>query len=591
MITGLVSRASFKYYQSTFKRRFYAIPNSTCIGLHGVKSPWLQSKCTSRSSFNRRPTGVRFIHRIQGASTRDMAELEDRLYSILGSSVKDPEVEMDLKTLGWLKRGIALSEDGTVQILLRLPTLLHPSLDQLKEETKNAAKNELEKWAIERGIELEAKVNVEAVPSRPASWLVKDEEDQKELESRLGPGLANVAHFVSVYSCKGGVGKSTVAVNLAYELAKMGGRVGLLDLDVYGPSLPVLVKPSDPAVRKSPLGSGMVYPIEHEGVKLLSLGFVSANSGVPGSGQDNGAAVLRGPMAGKVVTQLLKGTHWGDLDVLILDLPPGTGDVQLTICQDIDMSGAVGVTTPSKLAIADARKGIEMFSTMGIPTMAMVENMSYFEVDGVKYFPFGKGFSDFLKEDKAIVGLDAGSICQLPLSEAANEANDSGVPLTISRPSQAKRDLEAFRKLAEAVTKELFRLPYSKRDDHNFVVFEDGKEKFNLSTIQLSKDNDSLLLRIFSEEGALQKRFDPKELRNRDPKTGDVILDSNNSLQIEDDSMVEVYRSASEQKVSSPLVKRVDKKAKVGFEVAWSDGAKFIYSHRAIAKAAGGSLI
>ena len=113
-----------------------------------------------------------------------------------------------------------------------------------------------------------------------------------------------MAHFIGVYSCKGGVGKSTVAVNLAYELAQMGGRIGLLDLDVYGPSLPVLVKPNDPAVRQSPLGTGMVYPIEHKGVKLLSLGFVSANSGVPGSGQDNGAAVLRGPMAGKVVTQL-----------------------------------------------------------------------------------------------------------------------------------------------------------------------------------------------------------------------------------------------------------------------------------------------
>jgi Mrp family chromosome partitioning ATPase len=211
-----------------------------------------------------------------------MAELEDRIYSVVGSTVQDPEFKSDLKTLGWLNRGIAVSKDGTIQILLRLTTLLHPGLDELKQLAKVTAETEIKQWAADKGIDVSVKVNIEAIPSKPVSWLVKDEEDQKDLESRLGPGLASVAHVIGVYSCKGGVGKSTVAVNLAYELARLGGRIGLLDLDVYGPSLPILVNPKDPVVRQSPLGSGMVYPIEHEGVKLLSLGFVSSKVGSSG---------------------------------------------------------------------------------------------------------------------------------------------------------------------------------------------------------------------------------------------------------------------------------------------------------------------
>lgn len=172
-------------------------------------------------------------------------------------------------------------------------------------------------------------------------------------------------------------------------------KVNLIALDFYpttvfvhiithitGPSLPTLVTPSDLAVRRSPLGTNMVYPIEHMGVKLLSLGFVSSKSGVPGASSDinSGAAVMRGPMTSKVVTQLLKGTDWGDLDVLLLDFPPGTGDVQLTVCQQLNLSGAVIVTTPSTLAMVDAVKGVDMFQAMDVPTLALVENMAFFSV-------------------------------------------------------------------------------------------------------------------------------------------------------------------------------------------------------------------
>ncbi|CAJ1931922.1 unnamed protein product [Cylindrotheca closterium] len=526
-----------------------------------------------------------------------MADLEDRIYKVVGTSVEDPEAKLSLKTLGWMNRRIAISKDNTIQLLLRLPTMLHPSLNQLKDRIKEIAEEEVQVWAKEIGIESSPSVNIEAVASKPVSWLVKDEEDQKELESRLGPGLANVAHIIGVYSCKGGVGKSTVAVNLAYELAQMGGRVGLLDLDVYGPSLPVLVKPRDAAVRQSPLGAGMVYPIEHEGVKLLSLGFVSKESGVPGSGQ-TGASVLRGPMAGKVVTQLIKGTDWGDLDVLVLDLPPGTGDVQLTVCQDLDLSGAVGVTTPSKLALADARKGIEMFANLGIKTMAMVENMAYFDCNGHKHFPFGKGFTEFLAEDNSNMEIDPKDVCQLPISQMANDANDDGVPLSISRPEGAINELEAFGKLSQVVARELFRMPYKAGDTEVMVTFEDGPEKFELTSIQLSLDKGKLMVRAFSEGGALMKAVDPDNLRKRDPKTGSFLVEpeeddaTGGASSPKKDEMISVYKAGSDDSpVPKPVTPdKVERKAKVGYEVTWSDGSKFIYSHKAIVKALGGTI-
>lgn len=301
----------------------------------------------------------------QSLSNREIADLEEYLWSSVGSKVVDPVLGQNLASLQWMHRGIAVSDkDGTLQILLRLPSLLYPSLSQLKQAVADEAQTLVQRWFLERfedNLSLEdISVNVEAIATAPVPVMARVADDQEELLETLGPGLSRVAHFLAVYSCKvrnkaarftrgvfplpavllrvcffplpkGGVGKSTVAVNLAYEMARQGGRVGVLDLDIYGPSLPVLVRPDDAAVRRSPLGSGMVYPIGHKGVKMLSLGFVAKSvsslialsirskwpskrrltwshrvrqSGVPGSGQDNGASIMRGPMAGKVVTQL-----------------------------------------------------------------------------------------------------------------------------------------------------------------------------------------------------------------------------------------------------------------------------------------------
>ena len=576
-------------------------------------------------------------HSIAGASPRQMANLEERLWSVVGANVVDPETKLRLQKLGWLHRKLAVSQKvdaggdqknqssgkstkDSVQILLQLPTLLHPTLESLKSMVEKEARHEIDQWAADNNLSMTTddsnngglpfEVEIKAVAKQPIPWTVQSgQQSQDDVKSGLGPGLTNVSHFLAVYSCKGGVGKSTVAVNLAYELARLGGRVGLLDVDVYGPSLPLQVTPDDDAVRKSSLGSSMVCPIEHKGVKLLSLGYVSSNSGIPGSGKNSDAAVLRGPMAGRVVTQLLKGTEWGELDVLILDLPPGTGDVQLTVCQEINLSFAVGVTTPSKLAIADVQKGISMFNTMGIETIAMVENMAYFECEGGgKHYPFGRGFAGEGKTINDSLGNNAlkpENICQLPISETANIANDTGIPICLSRPEEAKLELEAFEKLAKIVSREMFQLPHRALSSEGTVALEG--EHFDLSTINVSEDNGSIMVRFFSEKGALQKRVPSQNLLRLDPMTGDAIDKTSSppgdeserhqsKTGDEEDVVVSVHKASSSSAcnnhaVAEILPERIQEKGRVGFEVTWSDGSRFIYRRSVIAIAAGGTLV
>lgn len=561
----------------------------------------------------------RGFHNVAGASPRQMADLEERVWSAVGSNVKDPETNIHLHKLGWLHRRLAVSRNivddnssvknnslikESLQIKLQLPTLLHPALESLESIVREEAKREIDRWAADNNLSTigsndgshQIEVNVKSIAMQPIPWTVQcGQQSQDDIKSRLGPGLANVSHFLAVYSCKGGVGKSTVAVNLAYELAHLGGRVGLLDVDIYGPSLPLMVDPIDDTVRKSSLGANMVCPIEYEGVKLLSLGYVSSNSGIPGSGKSDNAAILRGPMAGRVVTQLLKGTEWGDLDVLILDLPPGTGDVQLTVCQEVDLSFAVGVTTPSNLAIADARKGISMFNSMGIETVAMVENMAYFECnDGGKHYPFGRGFTGEVSTINETLGSNTllpQNICQLPISGTANAAIDARVPICLSRPENAKQELEAFKKLAEIVSRELFQLPYREPSSEGMVLLEG--EHFDLSTIHLSDNGDSLLIRFFSENGALQKRIPSENLLRLDPMSGDEVDEISpkaepKTSQVKDNEKnvtvsIHKFNSSVSDRSQNIIPERIEEKGRVGFEVTWSNGSRFIYRRSVIA--------
>mmetsp|Transcript_17858 Transcript_17858/g.39583 ORF Transcript_17858/g.39583 Transcript_17858/m.39583 type:complete len:646 (+) Transcript_17858:42-1979(+) len=538
-------------------------------------------------------------------------------------------------------------EDCAVAATLRPTTLLHPRLDELARGLSDVVRDEMAGligdrpgWFDPDGLiaagDVPVRVDVRVRP-QPASHQRAGPSASEAL--RRGPALDGVGHFLAVYSCKGGVGKSTVAANLAYELSSRGARVGLLDADVHGPSLPLLVRPADPAVRRSDrLGGKMVEPIEHGGVRLMSLGFVSPDSGVPGSGPGGGAAVLRGPMAGRVVSQLLRGTDWGDLDVLVLDMPPGTGDVQLEVCQSLSLSGAVAVSTPSSLAWADVEKGVSMFDEMGVRTVALVENMSYFVCEGGgRHYPFGRPRGrdgEVAREDGGEEGSspsdpagrlfpDESRVFRLPISTTLNECNDSGTPLCSQGVADgddggdavAGEERRVFAELAEAVATDLVLIQHGRQagttsgdgsKTASAVRLEEaGDLEFDVPFTQLAVDNESesFTVRLFSGEGGYQKTVPGAELRRRDPRTGDV----DDGLARSDAPrsgcggggggggggatkrpMVEVHRGGDAPTSGARLFPAsVTKKGNYGYEVEWADGATYIYSLWALARTAG----
>jgi len=601
-------------------------------------------------------------------SKRQSAELEDELLGQL-NNIKYNESDARLadpilgklitrKGLDWVRSisipsGFTFGSDSNegedaITVNIHIPTLLHPQLETMasnisqfiQEKTASLIQDDRrsnwsawEEFATSgSNITLDIQpsdvsVRVKITPKQTKPKTANRNKPSLQMPQSSSPALKNVAHFLAVYSCKGGVGKSSIATNLAYELSSMGGRVGLVDLDVYGPSLPLLVRPDDPTVRKSPpeLGAGMVEPIEHRGVKLMSLGYVSPNSGVPGSGENSGAAVLRGPMAGRVVAQLLKGTNWGNLDVLVLDLPPGTGDVQLEACQSLSLSGAVAVSTPSSLAWADVKKGVQMFGNLGVPTLALVENMAYFVCEGGgRHYPFGKARSLAVEEDsessisseEKFFKLNRSHVFHLPISSALNKSNDGGTPLCCDRPNTARDEIETFTNLAKAVSADLLLLqhglpPQSMKGQVSVggsnvltvTIDEAGDSEFDVPFTQLAVDNShkNFTVRLFSNEGGFQKVISAVDLRSRDPKTGE----KDNSEDAESfggaisrgcggsstTQMIEHHVAGDNSKAKKKdnmFPAKVTKKGNYGYEVEWADGAVIIYSLMSIAKAVGG---
>jgi Mrp family chromosome partitioning ATPase/DUF971 family protein len=235
-------------------------------------------------------------------------------------------------------------------------------------------------------------------------------------------GLKDVKYILAVSSCKGGVGKSTVAALLAKTLAARGAKVGLLDADIYGPSVPTLFNLHEPGVRATP--DNKFIPPEVDGLKLMSFGFLMGD----------GPAVIRGPMVAQYMQQLLHNTLWGELDYLVIDMPPGTGDIQLTISQSVQIDASVIVTTPHQLSLTDVRKGIMMFDKVNVPVLGVVENMAYFICDGCdkKHYIFGESGGKELEQrfgletiaELPITGNLSGSLDELAESGIANETTD-----------------------------------------------------------------------------------------------------------------------------------------------------------------------
>jgi len=258
------------------------------------------------------------------------------------------------------------------------------------------------------------------------------------------PGLKNVQRILAVSSCKGGVGKSTTSVNTALSLARYGLRVGLLDADVYGPSLPTLLRPESPQLFQDQ--EGLILPLEVHGLKVMSFGWIDPE-------QQRGPAILRGPMVSQVVSQLATRVEWGELDYLVIDFPPGTGDIQLTLTQQLPIDAAIIVTTPQQLSFVDVVKGIQMFDTVKVPTVSVVENMSYYTCDscGEKKRIFGEGARKQLVEQFGFAHT-----MEMPLDPRLSAMSDAGTPIVLESPEDPVSQL--YYELAERVHGEINRL-------------------------------------------------------------------------------------------------------------------------------------
>lgn len=280
---------------------------------------------------------------------------------------------------------------------------------------------------------LDVKVNVKVnAPIKPVQTTIK------------GKKIEGIQNIIAVASGKGGVGKSTITANLAITLSKMGFKVGVLDADVYGPSMPIMFDVAEEKPKAVNIsGRSKMKPVESYGVKLLSLGFFT---------QPNQAVIWRGPMASKALNQMIFDADWGELDFMLIDLPPGTGDVHLSIVQALPITGAVIVSTPQKIALADAKKGVAMFAqdNIQVPVLGLVENMSYFTPDELpenKYYIFGKDGAKNLADD-----INTRFLGEIPLVQSIREGGDVGHPVAL----QTNTPLEdAFSNITKNMIREL----------------------------------------------------------------------------------------------------------------------------------------
>ncbi|MBI2923611.1 MAG: Mrp/NBP35 family ATP-binding protein [Planctomycetes bacterium] len=344
-----------------------------------------------------------------------MADLKSQVMDLL-RTINDPEIAKDLVSLNMIKN-VAVA-GGVVTIDIDLTTPACPLKEQISREVTARVR------AIP-GV-TDVKINFGA---------------QVRAEARQGGGLPNVKHIIAVGSGKGGVGKSTVAANMALALAGDGARVGLMDLDVYGPSIPLImgVQGMRPEVSEK---ANRIIPVERLGVRIISFGFF-----VPAQE----ATIVRGPILAGIVRQFLNDVEWGDLDYIVVDLPPGTGDIQLSLCQMIPLTGAVVVTTPQDVALLVATKAITMFNKLQVPMLGMIENMSSFLCPHCHKSTdiFGHGGARAAAHKMNIPFLG-----EIPLDPAIRFAENDGVPIVRAQPdtAQAKAFVEAARNTAARIS-------------------------------------------------------------------------------------------------------------------------------------------
>jgi ATP-binding protein involved in chromosome partitioning len=334
------------------------------------------------------------------------------------STVEEPDLKKDLVTLNMIDHVVVDGDKVSFTVILTTPAC------PLKEVIRKSCESAIHKLVSS---DLEITVNMTA--------------DVTSIRDNT-PLLPQVKNIIAISSGKGGVGKSTVSANLAVSLAQSGAKVGLIDADIFGPSMPTMFncEHEQPSVRQID-GKNVIVPLEQYGVKLISIGFLASNN----------AVIWRGPMASSALKQFIADTDWGELDYLLIDLPPGTSDIHLTLVQTIPVTGAIVVTTPQKVAITDAIKGIAMFKQpqINVPLLGIVENMAYFtpeELPDNKYYLFGKDGGKELAAQNEVELLG-----QIPIVQSIRESGDNGHPQAMKEGVAA----DAFKELAAAVAQQV----------------------------------------------------------------------------------------------------------------------------------------
>ena len=349
-----------------------------------------------------------------------MAEVTEQLILDALRSIPDPDKKVDIVSLDMVS-GIAV-KNGHVAFAIEVEAERGPHLEPLRKAAEDCVHKLPGVLTVSAVLTAERNINggpKGAVPTPPG---------------QDAPLLPNVKAIIAVASGKGGVGKSTTAINLAMALSQDGLKVGLFDADIYGPSLPRMMGIADEPV--SPDGESLL-PMESYGVKCMSIGFL-----VP----EDSPIIWRGPMVMGALQQLLRDVRWGELDVMVIDMPPGTGDTQLTICQSLPLTGAVIVSTPQDIALLDARKGLNMFRKVDVPVLGIIENMSYYVCPkcGDEAHVFGHGGA---KDEAA--RLSADFLGEIPLDIEIRVAADRGEPIVISKPTSPHA--KAYRAIAKKI--------------------------------------------------------------------------------------------------------------------------------------------
>lgn len=362
---------------------------------------------------------------------------KDRILEAL-KQVQDPDLHKDIVSLGFVQDMVIDKDSVSFKVVLTTPAC--PVKDLLKQQCIEAVSR----------LDGVKKVNVE---------MTAQVTNKRANDGHLLEGVKNV---IAVASGKGGVGKSTVATNLAVSLGMLGARVGLLDADIYGPSIPLMM-----GVHQNPTSSDGKHldPMENHGIKMMSIGFMMP---------DDQALVWRGPMVAQALTQLMRDVNWGELDYLIVDMPPGTGDAQLTMSQAIQLTGAVIVTTPQDVALIDARRGVGMFQKVNVPILGIIENMSYYVCPKCNHradiFSHGGG-------QKAAEKYEVPFLGEIPLNLETRIAGDEGKPIVSAAPDSPNG--KAFREVAQNLASMISILHHGTPEDQAKVL---GQKKFFANT-------------------------------------------------------------------------------------------------------------